>query len=59
MRKTPQNSEDISNCLCGDNIYDIHGVEDIEYPVELNSFIIVMKSGKKYIVTVNEYTEST
>lgn len=57
MTSTPKNENDMANCLCGENIYDIEGIKDIEYPVELNAFIIVMQSGKKYLVEVNEYTE--
>lgn len=50
-------AEKIANQLCGENINEIENVEKIEYPEELNSFIIVLKSGRKYLVEVNDYTE--
>ena len=52
--KAMDESERIANCLCGDNVFDIKGVEDLEYPVELNAFILVLKNWKKYKVTVVE-----
>ena len=50
-------AEQMANKLCGQNIFEIDGVEDIEYPPELNAFIIVTDDGKKYLVEVSEYTE--
>lgn len=56
QNKRPKTAEDMANALCGDNVYDIEGVADIDYPIELNAFIIVMDDGKKYLVEVSEYT---
>lgn len=49
--------ERIANALCGDNIYNIDGVAGYEYPTELNAFILVMSSGRKFKVEVTEYAE--
>lgn len=49
--------EAMANKLCGQNIFEIDGVADIEYPTELNAFIIITNNGKKYLVEVSEYTE--
>jgi hypothetical protein len=50
--------ERLANCMCGDNVYTLPGVKDIEYPPELNAFIVVMGNGRKYIVAVNDYEEN-
>lgn len=49
--------EKITIALSGFNAYEIDGVKDLEFPPELNSFIIVMTDGKKYLVQVTEYND--
>ncbi|MDR3263705.1 MAG: hypothetical protein LBT30_05280 [Clostridiales bacterium] len=49
--------ERLASFLCGESVYEIEGVKDTEYPVELNAFVIVMDDGSKYIVEVNEYSD--
>ena len=52
------NEEYIANALLGGkNVYEIKGVADAEDAAELNAFIIVMKSGKRYCVEVTECEE--
>lgn len=50
-------AEKLAAKLCGANIFDIKGVKDVEYPIELNTFIIVTDSGQKYLVEVREYLD--
>ena len=50
-------AEKMANKLCGQSVFEIDEVADIEYPPELNAFIIVTDDGKKYLVEVSEYTK--
>ncbi|MCL2555990.1 MAG: hypothetical protein FWE03_03095 [Firmicutes bacterium] len=59
LRKNVQitTSEYLVNCLSNDNIFNQEGIVGIEYPIELNAFIIVMDCGEKYLVEVTRYND--
>lgn len=37
--------------------YDINGLIDVEYPAELNAYILVMNDGTRFRVSVEEERE--
>lgn len=49
--------DEIAARMPTDPFYDIKGVVDVEYPVELNAFILVMDDGSKFRVSVEEECE--
>lgn len=50
-------AEEMANRLCGQNVFEIDGVTDVEFSDRLDAFIIVMDTGKRYLVKVSEYAE--
>lgn len=51
--------DEIAAQIPTESLYDINGVVDVEYPVELNAYILVMNDGTRYRVSVQEESEKS
>lgn len=46
--------DEIAAQIATESFYDINGVIDVEYPLELNTYILVMNDGTRFKVSVEE-----
>lgn len=49
--------DEIATQIPTEPFYDINGVIDVEYPAELNAYILVMNDGTRFRVSVEEERE--